>query len=242
MQAPIVRRTLPVDISTRAIQQWSRDGILRLVCILLSALDVCLGSGQQTGRSWEAKAEILEAWSCNVPCTCNFGGWPSPHRFCDSVAVFRFSSIKVQGSQLNPGAVALAGRANKKYVVFIQDGLPKPTDSFLEFFARGVLVKLHGSLEDLRRRPFKTETSENGLTAEVEGYARIRASYLQGNRPGTKIVVQNPLMFADLPISRTVKAETTLLEVGTEQVGFRYWRTKANHASVELTDRDLPGF
>jgi len=49
-------------------------------------------------------------------------------------------------------------------------------------------------------------------------------------------------MFADLTISRTVKAETTLLEVGTEQVGFRYWRTNANHASVELTDRDLPGF
>ncbi len=57
--------------------------------ILLAAVSLissaALAQQKPEPRKWRIKGQFSEACTCSVPCSCNFGESPSPHKFCHAM-------------------------------------------------------------------------------------------------------------------------------------------------------------
>jgi hypothetical protein len=190
-------------------------------------------------HKWRAEGDILEACSCEVPCPCNFGEWPRAHRYCDSLAVFRFATISVGGQSLRPGNIAIAGRALNQDVIILDPGVPPETEEFLVSFAKSVAQKNQARVAGIYRESFETVTNEGGYRLKIGDKAQLEAEYLQGNRPNTRLKLTNPIIFGDLPLTSTIKARAHLLKVAAPPVAFQYAETNGNHAFFWVDDTDI---
>ena len=84
--------------------------------------DAGSAGGASLGREkpWRIQGNLSEACTCSVPCTCNFGGAPSPNHFC--YAVFSLDIRKGHWGDVALDGLRLgAGNASKGTVWYLDE-------------------------------------------------------------------------------------------------------------------------
>lgn len=174
---------------------------------------------------------ILEACSCMVPCPCNFGEPPSPHEFCEYLAIFEFAGGEFHGVPLAGLRMAMASDRDDHNVVYV--------DSKASVHARDTLTMISTwifSLEGKERTGLFNTTiglsfEDAGMTATLaEGNAKLFARPLIGNDGKSEVIVSRPLLFGPFPVIQSRKAVATTLIVRSMNLSFEYTHTNANDA------------
>jgi hypothetical protein len=185
------------------------------------------GSPRQTRRkrtrrpapargAWTATGTLLEACTCAVPCSCNFGEGPFAAPYCH--AVFGYSSRKAPGTGSNcPAWSSPAPTARAA------SWLPRRRASTPA--RREALRAGPGRVREGRPasgpRPFVSArithaVSGNDLRLDIAGRGGFSARVIIGRDGRTPVVVENNTVW---PIERAVKARTVPLRYRDERVG-----------------------
>src|ERR1041385_507056 len=88
----------------------SRNGASRHAC------DSAAGTPQKAAE-WSAVGTLLEACSCSVPCTCNFGQGPN-RSYCHTVYAYRLKTGSYGGVTLD-GLAFGGGEADKGAIGYL---------------------------------------------------------------------------------------------------------------------------
>ena len=174
---------------------------------------------------------ILEACSCMIPCPCNFGQRPSPHDFCEYLAIFEFAGGEFHGVPLARLRLALASDRANHNIVYV--------DSKTSERSRDALTTIAGWIFSLEgKEPTKVLNTtidlsfeERGMSASLaKGDAKLFARPLIGNDGKSKLIVSRPVLFGQFPVTQSQKALATTLIVRSADLSFEYTQTNANDA------------
>lgn len=189
---------------------------------------------------WSAEGTLLEACTCAVPCTCNFGQGPSPHAYCHSVWAYKIEKGAWGGTDLS-GLIFGGADGPKGGVGFLdQRALPAQRPA-LEKLARAVFARggPSGGPRPFAPARITHEIRGNDLRLDIDGNSRggggFAARVLVGGDGKTPIVVENNTIW---PIRRAIKAKTTQLRFREERVGAIGGEgTNANYGAFAFTGR-----
>lgn len=183
---------------------------------------------------------ILEACSCAVPCTCNFGQTPSPHEFCESLAVFEFTSGDVGGVKLKGLRMAMSSDRHGQNIVYVDSAPPEKSREVIARIARWILSLEGKEASRVLNTPIDLSLQDPGMTASLlEGQTRISARPLVGNDGKSPLIVSQPIIFGRFPITQSRKAVATNLAVRFAQSSFEYSNTNANDALFEFVPSEI---
>ncbi len=125
---------------------------------------------------------LLEACSCIVPCPCNFGQKPTPHKFCDSLAFFQIKDGEVSGVRLRSLRFAIAERNGFAATVYLDAGLSEKQRAAIRKLATLILALDGTPLAAVLTSPIHVEFGESRLDGSVAGaHVKLRAVPLRGN-------------------------------------------------------------
>lgn len=79
---------------------------------------------------------ILEACSCMIPCPCNFGQAPSPHEFCEYLAIFEFAGGEFHGVPLAGLRLAMVSDRANHNIVYVDSKTPEGSRDALSAIAK----------------------------------------------------------------------------------------------------------
>lgn len=181
--------------------------------------------------TWFARGTLLEACTCAVPCTCNFGEGPSPHSYCHATYAYKLENASYDGANLSGlvvGGVDAAGSgigfldecarpeqraALQKLAaaVFAQGG---PAPGARRFVTAQITHEIRGNALALQ---FKS--SDATLQAQGGFAARLIAG-----RDGSPVVVENNPVW---PIHRAFKGKTSALRY-SDALGNRIQTANSN--------------
>src|ERR1041385_5350235 len=83
------------------------------------SIGVSAANAQNAGPQWHLTGDLSESCSCSVPCSCNFGEAPSPHKFC-----WALYSLDIQSGnygEVDLKGLRLAGALGSKGIVWYID-------------------------------------------------------------------------------------------------------------------------
>lgn len=180
-----------------------------LFAVLLLGLTLRIGSAgrlRPAPPDWEAEGTLLEACSCAVPCTCNFGQGPS-RDYCHTVYAYRlkrgrYGSVKLDGLAFGGGEGA-AGRLG-----FLDARATEAQRPALEKLATAVFGK-GGASPGPRKFQIVTlsvESDARTFRVNFAGSGGFRADVLLGADGKNPIVVENNVTW---PVHRFIKGKTT---------------------------------
>jgi hypothetical protein len=183
---------------------------------------------------------VLEACSCAVPCTCNFGQLPSPHEFCESLAVFEFTAGDVEGVNLKGLRMAMSSDRHGQNIVYVDSASPEKAREVITTIARWILSLEGKDASRFLNTPIDLSLQDPGMTASLlEGQTRISARPLVGNDGKSPVIVSQPIIFGRFPITRSRKAVATHLLVRFAKSSFEYSNTNANDALFEFLPSEI---
>ena len=183
---------------------------------------------------WSAAGTLLEACTCAVPCTCNFGEGPSPHPYCYAVYTYKLDKAAWNGTDLS-GLVFGGADGPKGLIGFLDERATPAQRPALEQIARQVFAK---GGPNRGPRPFVParithSVAGNDLRLDVPGRGGFTARVLLGGDGKTPIVVENNTVW---PIRRAIKGKTRSLAFKDERTGaIRGDGTNANYGAFAFT-------
>lgn len=166
---------------------------------------------------WSATGTLLEACTCAVPCTCNFGEAPSPHSYCHAVFGYRVDKGSYEGVDLSGlvfgGADGPAGATG-----FLDERASAVQRPALEKLARRVFAQGGPSGGARRFAPVRIvhEVKGNDLRLDFAGRGGFRARVIIGRDGKTPVVVENNTVW---PIRRAIKGKALPLAFQHESTG-----------------------
>jgi len=174
-------------------------GLTLAVCGTVAAQDN--GAGK-----WSATGTLLEACTCAVPCTCNFGEGPSPEMYCHAVFAYRLDKANYDGIDLS-GLILGGADGEKGGLGFLDDRATPPQRLALEKLARKIFAQGGPAGGSRRFIPVKIthEVKENNLRLAIAEGGGFAAKVLIGGDGKTPIVVENNTVW---PIPRAIKGKT----------------------------------
>ena len=180
-----------------------RFSILVAVVVGLAALLAAADTATKPAEHWAIAGDLSEACTCGVPCTCNFGGGPSPKHYCWSM--FSLAIEKGHFGKVMLDGLHLAGAHGKKSAVWYIDERANPEQAEALKVIAGRF--LHGGKY---RIYFETaritqEVGEKGNKLQVEGRGGFEADYIIGLDGKTPVVVENNTTWN---IARSIKGKT----------------------------------
>jgi hypothetical protein len=225
-----------MDIRIQSLKRW-------MILVLVLFLMLCSGIGlyimEQSSDS-KVKGRLLEACSCSVPCTCNFGGAPTPHHFCESLAFFELQSGKIDKVSLRGLRFALAGRGGSTGVVYLDSSLSKEQAEALKKIAGWILSLEQTPVTDVLRAPIAIEFNTEFMRGAVLGTANsLTALPLAGSDGSPSIVVSHPWIFGSFPVTYAQKGVTRKLTVRVGSLNYDYDNTNANNGVFEFDARQV---
>lgn len=91
-----------------------------LVLAILAWIALPIAATPTSPIPWHITGTLTESCTCDVPCTCNFGGEPSPHSFCYAVIVSTIEKGHYGTTRLD-GLMFGAGAGSKGAVFYLDD-------------------------------------------------------------------------------------------------------------------------
>ncbi len=182
----------------------NRLSILVAVLISVTAIPVAADTAKRSAEHWEIAGDLSEACTCAVPCTCNFGGGPSPKHYCWSM--FALAIEKGHYGNVTLNGLHLAGAHGKKAAVWYIDDRANPAQaaalkSIANRFLRGPKYRIYFETAHITQ-----EVGEKGNKLEVGGHGGFEAEYIIGLDGKTPVVVENNTTWN---IPRSIKGKTT---------------------------------
>ena len=168
--------------------------------------------------AWTATGTLLEACTCAVPCSCNFGEGPSPHPYCHAVFGYKLEKGSWDGVELS-GLIFAGADGPGGSLGFLDDRATTPARrEALRSLALAVFAKGGPASGP---RPFVSArithaVSGNDLRLDIAGRGGFSARVIIGRDGRTPVVVENNTVW---PIERAVKARTVPLRYRDERVG-----------------------
>jgi len=152
---------------------------------------------------WAIAGDLSEACTCAVPCTCNFGGGPSPKHYCWSM--FSIAIQKGHYGKVTLDGLHLAGAHGKKAAVWYIDERADPEQAealkvIAGRFLRGAKYRIYFETARITQ-----EVGEKGNKLEVAGRGGFEADYIIGLDGKTPVVVENNTTWN---IPRSIKGKT----------------------------------
>ena len=181
--------------------------------------------------TWFARGTLLEACTCAVPCTCNFGEGPSPHSYCHATYAYKLENASYDGADLS-GLVVGGVDATGSGIGFLDERATKDQRAALQKLAVAVFSP-GGPAPGARRFVTAKITHEirgNALAlqfastdAAVKAQGGFAARLIAG-RDGTPVVVENNPVW---PIARAFKGKTSALRY-SDALGNRIQTANSN--------------
>jgi hypothetical protein len=184
---------------------------------------------------WVIVGDLSEACSCMVPCPCNFGEGPAPHRYCWSVVSFHIEKGHYETVLLDD--LYLAGGYGKKAMVWYIDEKATPEQAQALRAIAEHMVRANGFKGPVHfdTRHITQEVEPRGHRVDIDGRGGFEADYILGRDGKNPVVVENNTMWN---IPRAVKAKTIYLKY-SDRYGnkFALKGTNSNTGKFDWTDR-----
>ncbi len=204
---------------------------------LMAAWPLGLPAFAQDTVAWTADGTLLEACTCAVPCTCNFGQSPSPQHYCHTVYAYRLEKARWDDMDLS-GLIIAGAEADKGSLGFLDSRATAEQRPNLEKLALAIFAKGGPSSGP---RPFVTakivhDIKENDLNLTIAGYGGFTGRVLLGRDGKNPIVVENNTIW---PIPRAIKGKTTKFTFRASNVGaIDITDTNANYGTFTLSSTE----
>jgi len=205
-----------------------------LVSISATLILASDNSVKPEGVHWEMQGDLSETCSCAVPCTCNFGGGPSPHHYCHTI--FSLDIQKGHYGDVKLDGLHLAGVHGNKSKVWYIDAKANPEQaSALRAIAEHMLKSEHYA-----SAPITQNVGEKGNEVQIAGKGGFEADYIVGLDNKTPVVVENNTTWN---IQRSIKGKTTSVQYKDEFGNkFKFSGTNSNQGKFDWTDQTAKYF
>lgn len=171
---------------------------------------------------------ILEACSCMIPCPCNFGQRPSPHEFCEYLAVFEFAGGEFHDVPLAGLRMAMASDRDNHNILYVDSKASVRARSALTAISTWIFSLEGKELTGLFYTTIDLSFENVGMSASLpEGNAKLSARPLIGNDGKSWLTVSRPLLFGQFPVIQSRKALATTLIVRSVSLSFEYTQINA---------------
>jgi hypothetical protein len=207
--------------------------------LLFAMMGVLLPAEAQTGK-WSANGTLLEACTCAVPCTCNFGEGPSPHSYCHPVYGYRLDKADWNGVDLSGLIVAGADGPNG-ISGFLDSRATATQKSALEALAKSLFAQGGPNSGDRKFTSLALihEVKGNDLRLNIEGRGGFTAKVIVGRDGKSPVVVENNTVW---PIARATKAKTSPLSYSDPVTGtIKETSSNANYGAFAFKGSILKG-
>lgn len=188
----------------------------------------------RTANMWIAEGTLLEACTCAVPCTCNFGQGPSPHNYCHAVYAYKLDKGAWNGVNVS-GLIFGGADGPRGNIGFVDERATPAQSAVLEKLARVVFAKggpAVGARTFLPAR-IRHQVDDHNLRLDIAGHGGFAARVIVGYDGKTPVVVENNTVW---PIRRAIKAATHPLRYRDAHAGeLRGENTNANYGAFAFT-------
>jgi hypothetical protein len=185
------------------------------------------------GEHWEMAGKLSEACSCAVPCTCNFGGGPSPHHYCWSIFSVdiehgHYGSVSLDGLHL------VGAHGKKGNVWYIDRRATAEQAAGLRTISLD-LDRQFGKPEHWEMATITQVTGDKSHEVEIEGHGGFKADYIIGLDGKTPVIVENN---ASWNIQHGVKAKAPELAYHDAYGNkFKFKDVNSNQGKFDWTDQ-----
>ncbi len=189
---------------------------------------------------WSASGTLLEACTCAVPCSCNFGEPPSPHHYCHAVYAYRLD--KARWGRIDLSGLTIAGAdAEKGGEAYLDERATSAQRAALKSLTRAVWSQ--GGPGNAPDMPFvfakitpKVTASE--ISVSIENVGGFSAKPITGRDGKTPVVVENNTVW---PITRAYKGKTVSLAARSKAIGaINTTGTNANYGAFRFAGIGAP--
>ena len=193
-------------------------------------------------NGWMIRGALTEACTCAVPCTCNFGGGPSPHSYCWPFYSYHiregyYHDIKLDG--LHFGSADLSGGRT----MFIDERADERQREALRIIIARIIIRVSAEEAEakakeieprIRYTAVRQEYDERKNHLNVDGLGEFSAEYIMGLDKSQPIVVRNNTTWR---IHDAIKARTSLYRVKSGRDSVKTKETNSNQGDFEYTDK-----
>lgn len=208
----------------------------------VSTVDQAQPSGETpAAKTWKIEGAITEACTCAVPCSCNFGEGPSPHKYC-----FPFYSYHIRKG--NYGDVTLddmhfgsADLRSGRYMFMDERANEKQREALQLIMARVIErvptedaeAKAKEIAKEVRYAAVEQSYGDRKNYLKVAGYGEFAADYVMGLDKQAPVVVRNNTTWR---IHEAIKAKTSVykLKIGRDVINTK--DTNSNQGDYAYTD------
>jgi len=181
-----------------------------------------------SSEHWEMQGDLTEACSCAVPCTCNFGQRPSPHRYCYSM--FSLSIQKGHYGEVKLNGLHLAGVHGNKSKVWYIDSDARPEQAAA---LRAIADRIDKS-SHVTNAAITQKVDDKGNELRIGDKGEFEADYIFGIDKKTPLVVENNTTWN---IPRSIKAKTRTVHYKDEFGNkLNFSGTNSNQGKFDWTD------
>lgn len=183
--------------------------------------------------TWFARGTLLEACTCAVPCTCNFGEGPSPHGYCHAAYSYQLDLASYDGIDLSGLVVGGVDGGGSQSAGFLDERATPAQRAALQKLALAIFAQ-GGPAPGAR--PFASarithRIAVNHLTLQIKssdtkvrGDGGFSARLIMGRDGKNPVVVENNTVW---PIERAIKGKTTSLRY-SDALGNRIQTSNSN--------------
>jgi hypothetical protein len=182
-----------------------------------------------TSPHWEMQGDLTEACSCAVPCTCNFGGGPSPHHYC--YAIFSLDIQKGHYGEVKLDGLHLAAIHGKKSKVLYIDSAANPEQAAaLRAIGDRIQKSAHTETAVITQK-----VGDKGNQMQIGDKGGFEADYVLGLDKKNPVVVENNTTWN---IQRSIKGKTKHVRY-KDQFGNKldFSGTNSNQGKFDWTDQ-----
>ena len=202
------------------------------VSLLFISATIVMASGPATKPDtahWEIQGDLTETCSCAVPCTCNFGGGPSPKHYCHTM--FSLAIENGHYGEIKLDGLHLAGVHGSKSKVWYVDSSATPEQaSALRAIADHILKSDH-----LETAAITQKVGDKSNLLKIGDKGGFEADYIMGLDKKTPVVVENNTTWN---IKRSIKGKSKYVRYKDEfgnKLDFK--GTNSNQGKFDWTDQ-----
>ena len=173
----------------------------------VGAVPAAISAGDAQGTTWRVAGEIVEACTCQVPCTCQFGQGPSPTPHCASVSTFAVEEGSSGGTSLAGGKFAIV--FGPKKTVLYAGGRDAAQRAALRVVLGEIAKKSGWKSAVIREADIAQSVEPGGMKTSIGSIASMEAGILTGFDGKTPIAVENN---NDFNVPRIEKGKTVNLK------------------------------
>ena len=207
--------------------------VTALAALVVVSATLPAADTKPAGPHWEISGDLSEACTCAVPCSCNFGGEPSPKHYCWSM--FSLSIEKGHYGDVKLDGLHLAAAHGKRSGVWYIDDQASPGQAAALKAIAGKLLKSPKYQVHFETAHIVQRVGEKGNQVEVRGRGGFQADYIVGMDGKTPVVVENNTTWN---ISRAIKGKTTRWRYRDHYGNkFNLKATNSNQGKYDWTDQ-----